>query len=42
MPRTLSSTEYKELGKRYYGRKDYQAALDAFTEVRDNVTEHHL
>ncbi|TLD38618.1 hypothetical protein E2P81_ATG01161 [Venturia nashicola] len=32
MPRTLSAAEYKELGKRYYGRKEYQAACDAFTE----------
>lgn len=37
MPQTLSAAEYKELGKRYYGRKDYQAACDAFTEVRDDV-----
>jgi F-box/TPR repeat protein Pof3 len=35
MPRTLSVEEYKELGKRYYGRKDYQKALDAFTEGID-------
>ncbi|KAF2424949.1 RNI-like protein [Tothia fuscella] len=33
MPRTLSSTEYKELGKRYYGQKKYKDALDAFTEA---------
>jgi F-box/TPR repeat protein Pof3 len=32
MPRTLSSSEYTELGKRYYARKEYQKALDAFTE----------
>jgi F-box/TPR repeat protein Pof3 len=34
MPRTLSSAEYTELGKRYYARKEYQKALDAFTEAR--------
>lgn len=38
MPRTLSAAEYKELGKRYYAKKEYQAACDAFTEVRDDVT----
>jgi F-box/TPR repeat protein Pof3 len=32
MPRTLSSSEYAELGKRYYALKEYQKALDAFTE----------
>ncbi|QDS70831.1 hypothetical protein FKW77_005038 [Venturia effusa] len=32
MPRTLSAAEYKELGKRYYARTEYQAACDAFTE----------
>lgn len=32
MPRTLSVEEFKELGKRYYGRKDFQRALDAFTD----------
>jgi tetratricopeptide (TPR) repeat protein len=35
MPRTLSVEEYKELGKRYYGRRDYHKALDAFTEGID-------
>ncbi|KAE9988288.1 hypothetical protein EG328_011661 [Venturia inaequalis] len=39
MPRTLSAAEYKELGKRYYGRKDYQAACDAFTEGIAATTE---
>lgn len=37
MPRTLSAIEYKELGKRYYTRKEYHAALDAFTEVPEDV-----
>jgi F-box/TPR repeat protein Pof3 len=27
--------EYKELGKRYYGRRDYEKALDAFTDGID-------
>lgn len=35
MPRTLSVEEFKELGKRYYGRKDYERSLDAFTDGID-------
>ena len=38
MPRTLSVEEYKELGKRYYGRKDYERARDAFTDGIDAST----
>ncbi|KIW02282.1 uncharacterized protein PV09_06432 [Verruconis gallopava] len=32
MPRTLSVEEYKELGKTYYIRKDFDRALGAFTD----------
>jgi tetratricopeptide (TPR) repeat protein len=35
MPRTLSSSEFEELGKRYYKQKEYAKALDAFTEGID-------
>lgn len=32
MATTMTSSELQELGKRYYGFKEYQKALDAFTE----------
>ncbi|TKA59758.1 hypothetical protein B0A49_09397, partial [Cryomyces minteri] len=35
MPSKKSMTELQELGRTYYGRKEYQKALDAFTEAID-------
>lgn len=32
MPAMMTPSELQELGKRYYGFKEYQKALDAFTE----------
>ena len=42
MPRTLSVEEYKELGKRYYGRRDYERARDAFTDGIDASTGRNI
>lgn len=38
MPRTMSAAEYQELGKRYYKQKEYQKAVDAFTEAIESMT----
>ncbi|KAK5284097.1 hypothetical protein LTR16_005279 [Cryomyces antarcticus] len=35
MPSKKSMTELQELGRIYYGRKEYQKALNAFTEAID-------
>ncbi|KAF2196128.1 hypothetical protein GQ43DRAFT_476603 [Delitschia confertaspora ATCC 74209] len=32
MARTLSANEYRELGKRFYKQKEYQKAIEAFTD----------
>jgi F-box/TPR repeat protein Pof3 len=34
----MSSAEYQELGKRYYKQKEYQKAVDAFTEGIESIT----
>ena len=38
MPRTISATEYQELGKKYYKQKEYQKAVDAFTEGIESMS----
>ncbi|OCK85880.1 hypothetical protein K432DRAFT_388256 [Lepidopterella palustris CBS 459.81] len=38
MPRTMSAVEYQELGKKYYKQKEYQKAVDAFTEGIESMS----
>lgn len=37
MARTLSAEDYQELGKTYYKRKQYQQAIEAFTQGIDTA-----
>ena len=34
----MSATEYQELGKKYYKQKEYQKAVDAFTEGIESMS----